>query len=172
MAMLPSGIFAEDSPKTPFPHHGMNEHNYKETQMEHIDVIDMMMHHGVKPTANRILLATVLAEATRPLSMAELGDVLDTVDKSVISRTLALFKDSHLVHVIEDGSESVRYELCHSHDDGEDDDVHVHFYRLQCRRTFCLHDTHIPSVLLPEGYSMDSVNYMVKGVCPECQAKS
>jgi Fur family ferric uptake transcriptional regulator len=135
------------------------------------DVIDLMQHHGVKPTANRILVAAALCDALRPLSMAEVGDILDTVDKSVISRTLMLFRDNHLVHVIEDGSDSVRYEICHSHDDGEDDDVHVHFYCEKCRRTFCLHDIQIPSVNLPEGYSMESVNYMVKGICPECSAK-
>lgn len=138
--------------------------------MAKIDVIDLMQHHGVKPTANRILVAEALSDASRPLSMAEVGDVLDTVDKSVISRTLALFKENHLVHVIEDGSDSVRYELCHSHEEGEDDDVHVHFYCLSCRRTFCLHDIHIPAVSLPEGYSMDSVNYMVKGICPDCSS--
>ena len=139
--------------------------------MEHTDVIDAMQHHGVKPTANRILVASALAEASRPLSMTELGDVLDTVDKSVISRTLALFKESHLVHVIEDGSDSVRYELCHRHEEGEDDDVHVHFYCTVCKRTYCLHDIQIPSVELPLGYTMDSVNYMVKGICPECSSK-
>ncbi|MBR5034641.1 MAG: hypothetical protein IKX71_04980 [Bacteroidales bacterium] len=60
--------------------------------MEH-DVIDLMMHHGVKPTANRILIARALAGAGRPMSMAELEDVIGSVDKSVISRTLALFRE-------------------------------------------------------------------------------
>lgn len=132
------------------------------------DIIDLLQHHGIKPTANRILIADALSAEGRPLSLSELETALGTVDKSNISRALALFREQHLVHVLEDGSDSVRYELCHSHTDEEDDDAHVHFYCEKCRRTFCLEDIAIPPVNLPEGYAAESVNYMVKGVCPDC----
>ena len=36
------------------------------------DVIDLMMHHGVKPTANRILICEAMRKAGRPVSMGEL----------------------------------------------------------------------------------------------------
>lgn len=138
--------------------------------MSRLDVIDLMQHHGVKPTANRILIAEALSDAGRPMSLTELETALGTVDKSVISRTLALFREQRLVHVLEDGSDGVRYELCHSHAEGEDDDAHVHFYCESCRKTFCLSDIPIPSVPLPQGYGEHSVNYMVKGLCPACRA--
>jgi len=137
--------------------------------MQDNDVIDAMMHHGVKPTANRILIAQALLSGGRPMSMMELEDAIGSVDKSVISRTLTLFKEQHLVHVLPDGGDGLRYELCHSHSDTHDDDAHVHFYCTRCRKTFCLEDIPIPEVPLPEGYEGESVNYMVSGICPDCK---
>ena len=124
--------------------------------------------HGIRPTANRILVADALSHAGRPVSLMELEAALDTVDKSGIFRTLTLFKEHHLVHTIEDG-DAVRYELCHSHDAAHDDDLHPHFYCEKCHRTFCLDGTPIPSIPLPDGFRPATVNYIVKGLCPECR---
>jgi len=140
--------------------------------MENPDVIDLMQHHGVRPTANRIIIARTIAGAGRPISMGELEQMIDSIDKSNISRALALFREQHMVHVIEDGSDSVRYELCLSDHDDEDSDAHVHFYCERCGKTFCLTDIPIPQVSLPQGYLSDSVNYMVKGICPGCRKAS
>ncbi len=126
--------------------------------------------HGVKATANRLLVLKALAQSQRPLTMAELEDHIDSIDKSGIFRTLTLFKEHHLLHQIDDGCEGVRYELCHAHGD-TDDDRHVHFHCEVCHRTFCLEDTPIPAITYPDGYQVESVNYMAKGVCPECAKK-
>ena len=103
-----------------------------------------------------------------PISMKELETKIQTIDKSNIFRTLSLFKQQHLVHQLEDGNDIVRYELCLSDDDEEDEDMHVHFYCERCHRTYCLNDIHIPQVELPAGYEQSSINYMIKGVCPKC----
>lgn len=132
------------------------------------NVLSMFTEHGIRPTANRLLVVRALKEAVRPLSLMELEALLQTLDKSSISRVLALLREHRLVHVIEDGGESVRYELCLSHHHDQDDDMHAHFYCERCRRTFCLEDVRIPAIALPEGYVMRSVNYVVKGVCPSC----
>ena len=136
--------------------------------MEQEPILRLMEHHGVRPTANRILIAGALSRAGRPMSMGELEDALETVDKSVISRTLSLFREQHLVHVIEDGGDGVRYELCHSHHDDHDADTHVQFHCESCGRTFCLEDIPVPEVAVPDGFKASSVNYMIKGTCPDC----
>jgi len=125
----------------------------------------------VKPTANRIVVVKALEAAGRPMSLSELEYKILTIDKSGVFRALTLFKKHHLVHVIEDGGDGVRYELCHSHDGEVDDDLHVHFYCERCRRTYCLEDIPIPEVVLPAGFEMTSVNFMVKGICPQCKNK-
>ena len=133
-----------------------------------IHLEELFAQHGVKLTANRLLIAQALEEAGRPLSMTELEDRLETIDKSNVFRALTAFRDAHLVHVLEDTGDGVRYELCLSHHDDEDDDVHVHFYCIKCHRTFCLHEVPVPPVTVPEGYEPESVSYLVKGICPEC----
>jgi Fur family ferric uptake transcriptional regulator len=134
------------------------------------DYGELLAVHGIKPTANRIVVARELASSARPMSLSELEMKILSIDKSGVFRALTLFKEHHLVHVIEDGGDGVRYELCHSHDDHQhDDDQHAHFYCELCHRTFCLPMTPIPAIALPEGYSMSSINYMVKGVCPDCR---
>ncbi len=131
-------------------------------------VCDLLMAHGVRPTANRIVVTRVLNGARRPLSMRELEDEIETMDKSAVFRTLMLFKEHRLVHVISDGSNSERYELCRSHDHAHDDDAHLHFYCERCHRTFCIDEVAVPEVKLPKGYVMSSAMFVARGVCPEC----
>lgn len=131
--------------------------------MEHL-----LEHHGIKPTANRLLIVKALEKAGRPLSLTELETTLETIDKSNISRALSLFREAHLVHVLEDSGDGVRYELCHSHAQDHDDDVHVHFYCTRCHKTYCLEDTPVPAVPVPDGFRQDSVSYLLKGICPKC----
>lgn len=128
----------------------------------------LLLQHGVKPTANRLLIARALEEAHRPLSVTELEERLETIDKSNVFRALIAFRDAHLVHVLEDAGDGVRYELCHSHSEHADEDIHVHFYCTRCHRTYCLEDTPVPPVAVPEGYAAESVSYLVKGICPSC----
>lgn len=135
--------------------------------MSKSDVEKLLKEHGIKITANRLLVAEALGEGERPLSLMELEDRIGTIDKSGIFRCLNLFKESHLVHSIED-VEGTRYELCLSHDADHDEDTHVHFYCEKCHRTFCLDEIHIPAVVLPKGYDAHTANYLIKGVCPLC----
>lgn len=101
--------------------------------------------------------------------MTEIETLLGSVDKSVISRTLALFRDRHMVHTLHDGGDGIRYELCRSQSEEQDDDAHIHFWCRRCGKTFCLEDTPVPVVKLPDGYEGESVNYMVTGLCPDCR---
>ena len=133
--------------------------------------VQLLEEHGVKPTANRIVVVKALAAAGRPMSLSELEYKILTIDKSGVFRCLTLFKEHRLVHVIEDGGDGVRYELCHSHDSETDEDLHVHFFCERCRRTYCLENIAIPEVALPEGFEQCSVNFMVKGICLDCKGK-
>ena len=139
--------------------------------MEDNNYTALLEAHDIKPTANRLIVLRTLDGAGRPMSLTELENKILTIDKSGIFRTLSLFREQHLVHVIEDGGDGVRYELCHSHDDDIDDDLHVHFYCEQCHQTYCLDHIPVPGIDLPEGFIMSSVNYMVKGICPHCAYK-
>jgi Fur family ferric uptake transcriptional regulator len=140
--------------------------------MKEQEIEELLVHHGVRPTANRIVVARALAEAGRPMTLMELEYRILTIDKSGVFRALTLFRDHHLVHLIEDGGDGVRYELCRSHSAHEDDDLHVHFFCERCHRTYCLEQTPVPQVEVPDGFMQTSVNYTVKGVCAHCKRKT
>mgnify|MGYP002623625029 CR=1 FL=1 len=141
--------------------------------------VTLMQEHGIKPTANRILVAQSLAHFWRsaPVGLKELmiassrTAALESVDKSIISRTLSAFRERHLLHVLADGGDSVRYEVCHCAEEEEDSDRHVHFHCEVCGRTFCFEDLPIPAVQYPEGFAVENVEYMAHGVCPECRGR-
>ena len=91
----------------------------------------LMQEHGIKATANRILILRALLQAGRPLSMTEIETALESVDKSIISRNLAVFRERRLLHVLSD-EDGVRYEVCHCAEEEEDSDRHVHFHCEVC----------------------------------------
>lgn len=126
---------------------------------------DMLVGKGVRPTAARILVLQKLSERTSPASLFELEAELETLDKSTISRSLALLLEHHAIHSFEDGSGSIKYEICPV------GDRHIHFFCEVCRKTSCLNNIKIPVAQLPEGYIMDTINYTVKGVCPLCNKR-
>jgi len=132
------------------------------------DIEAFLEDKGLKPTPNRVIVARELMRATRPMSLLELDYKILTMDRSSIFRVLRAFADQLMLHEIDDGSGSIKYEMCHGHGHCSPDDTHVHFYCEQCHRTFCLEEIRIPRVELPEGFSARYYNFVAKGICPEC----
>lgn len=128
-----------------------------------------LLECGVKPTAMRILVYRVLEQCKHPISLKQMEDRMVTADRSTIFRTLNLLLKNNLVHTIEDGSGSLKYELCNSHNHDSYDDQHVHFYCEACGQTYCLHHINIPRVELPEDFVVNSANFIIKGICPKCK---
>lgn len=134
--------------------------------MKEIDSI--LSKYGVVPTPVRKLIYKCLKNAEGALSLSDLETRLDTVDKSTISRSLATFKDHHLIHSFTDGSGSMKYELCVSPDMDSHSDYHVHFRCEKCGATICLQDVNIPPVDLPSDFISHEVSYIVAGICGGC----
>ncbi len=137
--------------------------------MDESSCVKLLEEHGIKPTANRIVVARTLATCMQPQSLAELERKIQTIDKSNIFRALTLFREHHMVHAIEGSSDGTKYELCHSHSGEHDDDQHPHFFCEKCQQTYCLDYTEVPEIPLPEGFKMTSSNLMIKGICPHCK---
>lgn len=136
------------------------------------DITGMLARAGIRPTPVRILILRTLVDAARPLSAQEIETRLETVDRSSITRALTLFTEEHLVHVISDGTSSMKYEPCHSHcHDRLHTDEHVHFHCRMCGSTECLADTPIPTPPLPTGYRAENATFVISGLCPTCATR-
>lgn len=132
---------------------------------------EILRQHEIRPTAVRILLLETMVRFENTFSLADLETEADTLDKSSIFRTLALFAQHHLLHVIEDGSGATKYCLCHNDHACRIEEMHVHFHCEICGKTFCLDNVHVPVIRYPEGYEVREINYLIKGRCPACRSK-
>ncbi len=130
--------------------------------------VEKLEARGIKPTAMRILILRTMMQSRQAMSLIDIVDMLVTAEKSTVSRTLSLFLSHHLVHSIDDGSGALKYAVCGDSCSCEVDDLHVHFFCTHCQRTLCLRGLPVPMVHLPDGFSLDSVNYVMKGICSDC----
>jgi Fur family ferric uptake transcriptional regulator len=129
---------------------------------------EYLLKRGVKPTAIRLLILKVMMNKNDVFSLSDLETELVTVDKSTIFRTLTLFQHARLLHTIDDGSGSLKYALCDETCECRPEQQHVHFYCTVCKRAFCLRDTVVPLLVLPKNFSVESINYVIKGACGKC----
>lgn len=137
------------------------------TKEEHI-----LEEKGINPTAIRILVLREILGMDRAFSLGQIEERIGTVDKSTLFRTLQLFHEHHLLHTIDDGSGSLKYSVCSdlccsSHYD----DLHPHFYCQKCGDVICLRANRVPPIQLPEGFLLSNVNFVLKGVCQNCNSK-
>lgn len=140
---------------------------------ERIEAEDLLEQHGVKLTANRIIVARELLSADCPLSLSDLETRLETLDKSSIFRVITLLTAHDVIHGVEDGKGVAKYEICHGHHHTEgENDMHAHFYCEKCGRVECLHGIPATAPPLPDGFRALSVNFMIKGICRDCNNKN
>lgn len=139
--------------------------------MPHTTTDDYAPHleaHGVRPTAMRLLVWRAAVAATATFTLADMEAWLPTADRSSLFRTLRLFTERHLLHETDDGTGQRKYCVCRCADSRHLN--HVHFRCTVCGKTYCLFGHAIPVVSLPEGFTMTDAEYIIKGVCPECQS--
>lgn len=126
----------------------------------------------IKPTAIRTVVLRAMLVRTSAFSLADLEEALGTVDKSTLSRTIRLFHEHHLIHSIDDGSGAMKYSVCRDDCQCSLGDLHVHFHCTRCGNTYCLERTSIPDIALPEKFALESVNFVMKGICARCAEKT
>lgn len=142
---------------------------HQNADMMNDEIEKLLEAKGVKPTSNRILVMKELMKATNPVNLADLEISLEfSVDKASIFRVLELFTEKDVVHVIEDGSRSLKYELCPNGNKHSIADQHPHFYCEHCKETYCIEGVTVPMIDIPDGFTPHSINYMIKGICPKC----
>lgn len=139
----------------------------------HLTVNDeqALVNAGIRVTAVRLLIwRTVRHTLTGAFAVTDVEAALPTVDRSTVFRTLNTLVDGHLLHLIDDGTTTQKYCVCHL-DDTRHCVGHVHLNCLRCHRTMCLTRVPIPPVPLPQGFVQTEAEYIVKGLCPDCAAQ-
>ncbi|MCD0476223.1 transcriptional repressor [Flavobacterium sp. EDS] len=136
------------------------------------DLEKKLLNRNIKPTAVRLLIFNTMTEFKKAFSLTDLETELETVNKSTIFRTLTLFHENLLIHTIDDGSGSMKYSICMESCMCTLGELHVHFNCNHCHNTYCLESISIPPIQLPEKFLLESVNFVMKGICENCSQKS
>lgn len=155
------------------PHSYFNHTIYNSTlnlylcHMNNKQIENILSGNGIHPTAVRVVVWNAIADKHEPFTLKDAEQWLPYTDRSSIFRTLKLFADQHLLHELDDGSGIRKYCLCRC--ESKQHIGHVHFTCTSCGKTFCLDNCHIPSVILPKGYTQHEAEYLIKGICSNCQ---
>jgi len=137
------------------------------------EIRDILHAHGLRATAPRLAVISLLQEAGRPLSYTEVLSDLGNVDwdTSTVYRNLVRLCAAGLVTMVGRIDGADRYALVLAQVDHHD---HPHFFCRVCAKVMCLPGSRL---VLPktagdgwdEAIKRSTVQF--KGVCPECKNK-
>ena len=128
---------------------------------------------GIRETATRILVLREILECDCAFTLADMEERILTLDKSTLCRNLNVFLKHHILHEVDNDNGCKMYCRCSC---GTKHGLsQIHFTCLSCRKTFCIRGliADFDSIALPplDGYDVMEVNYVLKGLCPNCKQK-
>jgi Fur family ferric uptake transcriptional regulator len=132
-------------------------------QAEHI-----LSESGIRPTAIRLMVLKEIIEHERAFTLADMEQRFATLDRSTLFRTLTLFVKHNLLHEADNGSGSKLYCPCECQHE-QHHTPHLHFICTSCHETYCIKDIDLSVLPQPEGYKVEEVNLIMKGLCPKCR---
>ncbi len=132
---------------------------------------ELLRESKLRSTPSRLAVLEYLSGQTRPISHAEISEVLVPMgyDKSTLYRVLIELAESEILSRIDAGDHSWRFEIRGkgSHSPGD----HPHFVCDDCGRVECLStsDVSIANVKKPKtGKARQIREVFLKGTCKDC----
>jgi Fur family transcriptional regulator, ferric uptake regulator len=136
------------------------------------DINDLLLQHKLRKTPNRAAILGEFLKTRFALSHGDLEQTLSDFDRVTIYRTLSSFVEQGLIHKVMDDSGTTKYALCSEHcSEHRHDDAHVHFSCNKCGHTFCLDHMPVPEPKLPRSYVVQDYNFLIQGVCKNCNTR-
>lgn len=131
----------------------------------------LLLKSNIRPTAMRILVYKFLLQNAAAKGLSDIENHFDKSDRTTLYRTIKTFEEKGIVHPIDDGTGTTKYALCEEGCNCEiETDLHLHFHCNVCNVTICLTDHKIPQINLPNGFTAENANLVIKGVCDKCQS--
>lgn len=135
--------------------------------MNNKKIEDKLINKNTRPTSMRILVYDFLSNQNLALSLSEIEDGFDAVDRITVYRTLKTFEEKGIVHSIQENNTS-KYKLCHDEcNENTHKDWHLHFYCKICKQTTCKEDVVVANDIAG-GFRIDEIRFFAKGICEEC----
>lgn len=118
-----------------------------------------------------MLVLEQLIKQRGTVSLNDMEEILIDSDRVTIYRTLSLFVRHGIVHSLDVVNRGRIYALCDdSCSPGGHDDRHPHFLCVSCGNMICSEDFSytIETSAGSERYSVQSVEVVIRGICPSC----
>lgn len=127
--------------------------------------------HKIRKTQTRNLVLNCFLQSELALSHHALETLLPkTVDRITLYRTLNKFVEHGVLHKIENAGQT-HFALCHTCDAHKHTDNHIHFQCARCSSIQCIHQKEDLMYTLPQGFIVNQVEVLIKGVCRSCSQK-
>jgi Fur family ferric uptake transcriptional regulator len=129
---------------------------------------------GARLTRPRTRVLSFLLDQDQPLTHHEIlsrlaGDALDAV---TLYRVLDWLTANGMAHRIAGADQVWRFGSGSGAGAGKGDHDHAHFQCTSCDAVTCFNDTPLPRrVKMPEGFTSEEVDLLIRGTCPRCSGK-
>lgn len=134
-----------------------------------METTEILKKAGLRITDSRKKIIDIFKESQGALSEIDLERQLEAhCDRTTIYRTLNTLLEKALVHRLVDMDGVSKYVL--NADEEQDDSEHAHFKCNHCGTIYCLPESPAQQINLPEGYSKLDSNFLVIGVCQDCNS--
>lgn len=134
-----------------------------------MNAIELLKSKGLKKTAQRIMLINILQKAPIALTESdvklEMGDLYDRI---TFYRTVQILLDADIIHRITVDNTIIKYALNTLHTTRQEMD-HAHFFCKNCHSVICIGDMPLIKYKLPDGFTSDECEILIKGICANCQ---
>lgn len=128
-----------------------------------MQAIDILREKGVKKSAQRLLVISILQRKGIPLTESEIkAEMGDMYDRITFYRTIQTLLEADTIHRVTIEHITTKYIL------NTDEHEHIHFYCEKCHAVICLHDVQQHSYPLPAGFEQHACNVLIKGICDKC----
>ncbi len=130
---------------------------------------DILQSHKLRITDCRLDVIEFFIQEETALSQGDLEHQFTQYDRVTLYRTLNSFLDSGIIHKIPNSTGVATYGLCHETcSPHHHEHNHIHFKCNQCGHIECIDNRAVPSVSVPRGYKVETVNVIVDGICAKC----
>jgi Fur family ferric uptake transcriptional regulator len=134
-----------------------------------LKIADILRRKNLSVTDSRKKILSLFLQSPDALAHGDIEKKAgEKFDRVTVYRTLQVFVEKGIIHSIPTADNSVLYALCKDCNEGHHHDDHVHFVCTNCQTTICLDDTVSPRIDLPPGFTANSVQVVIHGVCKNC----
>ncbi len=131
-----------------------------------MDAADILKNNGIKKSAQRIAVITALQRRRIPLTEQDIKEEMgELYDRITFYRTMQVLVNVGIVHRIVVDRTTTEYAM----NESGKGHSHVHFYCKRCHAVTCLKEVPVNEYHLPEGYTQEDCDVIIKGICPDCR---